>query len=375
MLTFIAFIFVFGILVFVHELGHFLMARKLGVRVEEFGFGFPPKIWSKEKKGTRYSINLIPLGGFVKLYGENGEGAGEKDSYISKKKYEKILILLSGVFMNFMLTVLLLSVLYSIGFKGFIPGMEKHKGVKNTQKIEILEVEKGTPAALVLKEGDIVKAIEGEQIYLDTELFQKINDITKNNPEKEIKLTIQRDGVEEDKILKTYSTEVESRGKKVPVRRIGVILETKGELKAPVYIAPVAAFGESFRLAKFTFFGILDFFTKIITRFTISEGVVGPAGIVSMVGGAAKAGFVPLLQFMSILSLSLAVINILPIPALDGGHIFIILIEKIKGKDLSHDSKNIVQLIGFVSLILLMVLVTIRDITGISALDYLRRIF
>ena len=140
-------------------------------------------------------------------------------------------------------------------------------------------------------------------------------------------------------------------------------------------MAPVAATSESARLTYLTLAGVLDFFSKIITRFSLSEGVVGPVALVGMVGGAAQAGIIVLLQFIVILSLSLAVINIMPIPALDGGHILILLIEKIKGRDLSHEAKNLVQFIGFASLIVLVLFITVRDLTGFTLLEYLKRVF
>ncbi|PIZ00445.1 hypothetical protein COY62_02585 [bacterium (Candidatus Howlettbacteria) CG_4_10_14_0_8_um_filter_40_9] len=375
MLTLFSFIIVFGILVFAHELGHFLAARKLGVRVEEFGFGFPPRIWSKEKRETLYSVNLIPLGGFVKLYGEQGEDEKNLESYSAKTKLQKALILVSGVTMNFLLTAFILTIIYSIGFQTFILGMENHKGVINTQEVVIEKVEEKTPAAEVLRQGDIVKKVDNEPIFLDSDIFVKINEKTKQSPEQPVTITIVRDGKEESKILKTYEIEAEVKGQKMKVRRIGVGLETRGGIRVPVYFAPFVAISETARLAGLTLLGILSFFGQIATRLTISENVVGPAKIVTMVGGAAEAGIMPLMQFMAILSISLAVINIMPIPALDGGHLLIILVEKIRRKDLSHDAKNMVQFVGFGALLLLMVLITFRDLAGVSVLEYIKRVF
>lgn len=375
MLTFLAFLIVFGVLVFVHELGHFLAARRIGVMVEEFGFGFPPHLWSRKKGDTLYSINAIPLGGFVKLYGEHGEKADDVRSFASKTKIQKVFVLVSGVLMNLFLAFWILFLLYLFGFKPTILGMKKYRGIKNDLRIEIIKVEENTPASESLKVGDIVKKIEGEDIYVDVELFMRLNEFTKNNPEKEVNLTIIREGREEIKKLKTYETEIEGRNGKIKARRVGVVLETKGSIRAPIYLAPFVAFLEIFRLGSNTFVGIVDFFKKIFTRLIISDNVIGPVGIVTMIGGVAKLGLEPLLQFVAILSASLAIINIMPIPALDGGHLLILFVEKIKRKDLSLEAKSVVQFLGFAFIIMIIIIITIRDLTGISVLEYIKNIF
>lgn len=375
MLTFFAFIIVFGILVFVHELGHFLMARKFGVRVEEFGFGFPPRLWSKKKRDTLYSVNLIPLGGFVRLFGEQGENENNHESYASKSKLQKILILVSGVSMNFLLAVFLLTIAYGVGMETKIPGMENHKGVVNEQKITIVEVEKDTPASAVLQVGDVITEVEGHKISVSEEVFMRINEALKEDAEKPVRLAVLRDGKTFNEELKTYEAEIDIKNEKRKIRRIGVGLETVGKLRAPLYLAPIVALSETIRLTQLTFVGILFFFGSIISSLTISEGVVGPAEIVALTGGFARAGLMPLIQFMAMLSVSLAVINIMPIPALDGGHVLILIVEKIRRRDLSHDAKNMVQFVGFGMLLLLMIVITIRDLTGISVLEYIKKLF
>lgn len=375
MITFLAFIGVFGILIFVHELGHFLMARRFGVKVLEFGFGFPPRIWSKKKGDTLYTVNLVPIGGFVRMHGEHGEDKKNKESFASKTKFQRGLILIAGVFMNLLLAYTLLTILYAIGMNSMIPGSEKHIGVKNDQRVVITGVEEGSPAAEALKEGDIISKIEGEEVFQHIAVSALINEVLENDKEKPVNITITRDGTESVKELKTYESEIESNGEKVSVQKIGVSLQTEGKIRAPFYLAPVAAFSETIRLTKFTTLGIIDFFGTIITKFKISEGVVGPAGIVSIAGDLAKVGIIPLMQFMIFLSISLAVLNIMPIPALDGGHLLILLVEKVKGKDLSHEAKSMVQFIGFGVLVALMVTLTIRDLTGVSILESIKGLF
>lgn len=375
MITFLAFVAVFGLLIFVHELGHFLMARRLGVKVEEFAFGFPPRIWSRKKGDTIYSINLIPIGGFVRMQGEHGEDEDNKTSFASKTKFQKSLILVAGVVMNFLLAVFLLTLIYGIGFRSVFPGMENHIGVINTQKVVVKEVNEDTPANDKLKEGDIITKIDDVNVKYHAEVFVNINELTKEDQDKPLKFTILRDGEEIVEEISTYEDEIDANGEMIKVRMIGVVVETEGNIRTPFYLAPVAGLSEAIRLTGFAFQGMIDFFGTIVSKFAISENVGGPVAIVSATGVFARAGIMPLIQFAAFLSVSLAVLNIIPIPALDGGHILILLVEKVKGKDLSHEMKNMVQFIGFGLLIVLMVVITIRDITGVSVFESIKNLF
>jgi len=364
-MTVLIFILVLGILVSVHELGHFLAARNRGVKVEEFAFGFPPRIWSKKKGDTNYSINLIPLGGYVKLFGEHDEDSKDPRSFASKSKLEQTFILLSGVAMNFLLTVFLLTILYIFGVKSLIPGMEKHKGVQNNQEVKIIKVEKNTPAEKEgLKEGDIIKKVDGKQVFNDIEVLNVINKKIFKKPDEKIVFEIKRGDETFTKDIETYEAKIKDGNREVTVRRIGIKeLRSIGEVKAPFYLAPFIAFSESIRLAKITFVGTIDFFGNIFTKFALKDDVVGPIGIAKLTGTFMEFGLAALVQFVAILSITLAVVNILPIPAMDGGHIFILLLEKIFGRDFSAQSKGMVAIVGLLMLLLLFIIISVKDLS------------
>ncbi|MCL4387128.1 MAG: M50 family metallopeptidase [Patescibacteria group bacterium] len=374
MITLLAFIFVLSLVVFVHELGHFLTAKAKGVAVQEFGFGIPPRIWSKKVGETVYSINFFPIGGFCKFLDDEGKHNHPR-SFNSKSKKERILIASAGPIMNLFLAILILTLLYTVGFKtNLIPGMGDHAGVVNTQKIRIIGVDKNSPAEKEgLKEGDIINKIGGQKVSVDTEVLAKINELTTKNPDEKIGIEIERDSKTSVKNIQTFEDRIKgSNNKEITVRRVGITLETLGEAKAPFYLAPYIATTETFRLMGLTFVGVLDFFGKLLTKFSLSENATSFVGIAGMAGASAKMGVLPLLQFSAILSISLAVLNIMPIPALDGGHIFIMVLEKIARRDFSMKAKNIIQLTGFGLLLLLMIILTIRDL---SLVDLLKRIF
>lgn len=352
MITLISFLLVFGFLVFVHEFGHYIVAKRAGIKIEEFAFGFFVPIYTWKKNGVKYSINLIPIGGYVKMLGEEGGHEDNPQSFSYQSFSKKAQILSAGVIMNIFLCILILSFGYGIGMKSLIPGMWDHPGVVNTQKVKILEVNKNSPADKAgLKPNDKILEVNEEKIFLDFEFATFVAD--KEN--QTVNLLIERDGKKEN--IKLIPTLNEDEKRAV----IGVIIETEGKIRSPWYLAPIAGFLETLRLAKLTVIGIFNFFATLFTRFSIGEEVVGPAGIFAVTGMFAKLGFFYLLQFVAILSLSLGLVNILPIPALDGGHILIFGIERLAGKKLSLEIRAFINTLGFAFLILLVILVTVKD--------------
>lgn len=370
MLTFLAFIFIFSLVVFVHELGHFIAAKKLGVEVKTFAFGFPPKIWSKKIGETRYSINALPLGGYVSLRGENEAELSEEEllkesenkrSMLSKTPKELFLIFVAGVLMNFFLAVFLLWICFMIGTQAIYSGMWEHKGVVNNQKVVITEIEKDSPAEKVgLLSGDIIKKVDGKEVYLSDEVLSIIYPKVKDNIAT-ANITIERNGELQEKTISTYKSKIISGNKEVEVSRVGIELQTQGVMKANPIYALGAAISETGKISRLTFFAITDLFRQLLVKFEISQDVTGPIGIVIATSYFAHMGFVSLLQFTAILSLSLAVFNILPIPALDGGHIAFTFIEMVTRRKFSLKTKNLIQVTGFSLLILLMITVTVKD--------------
>lgn len=358
-------VFVFALITFVHEFGHFIAAKKSGVRVDEFAFGFPPTLWSKKKGDTKYAINLIPLGGYVKIHGDDGSEPDDPTSYAGKPAYIKIIILLAGVFLNLVLAWFILFGSYLFGMQPILPEMANHKGVVNNMKVVVEGVEKDTPAEKEgLQKGDIIKKVDGKEMKESTELIlyiQDKSDQAKGQPIS-VNVTMERNGQSFEKTITTYKSKQKSGNKDVEINRLGVVLENSGKISASPLVAARAAFQELGRMMYLTVKGVIDLFEKLIMSFQISENIAGPIGIFVITGTFAQLGFSALLQFAAVLSVAVGIFNIIPIPGLDGGHTLIVLIETIARRKFSNKTKNIVQFAGFGALILLMVIVTFKDI-------------
>jgi len=362
--SFLTFLIVFGILVFVHELGHFLAARFFGVRVDEFAFGFPPRIWAKKKGNTQYAINLIPIGGYVKLWGEEGEGSkDQKDNYLSKKPWQKIVILGSGVLMNFLLAYFLLVLFFTIGGKPLIPGMADHPKVINTQRVQVNDVTSGSPAEKSeIRPGDVIVEIDDKKVYTNAEVFLTIQSKAQKEEDPNYKIMVERDGRILEKSVGIFTEEIEENGKKNKYFRIGIGMEETGKVQALWYNAPIVAVSELARIVKLTLEGLGGFFGTLFSELRLDENVGGPVSIYMVTGMAAEIGFAAVVQVIIILSTTLAVINIMPFPALDGGHILLLVIEKIKGREVSQKVKNALNSVGFFLLITLIIAVTFKDV-------------
>ncbi len=368
--TIIIFLVVLSLLVFVHEFGHFMVARKNGVKAEEFGFGFPPRVWGiyknqddkwqqvrgkkevKNAKSTIYSINAIPLGGFVKIKGEGGQNKEDKDSFAGKPIWRRALILVAGVVMNVVLAAVLISVGYMIGFPDSTGNLPTSAKVSEKQ-VQIVQVVEGSAANQAnIKAGDTVKSINGEEIDSETEL----QEIIKENGGEEIDMVIKR----QDKIMNlSLSPDVSDEGQ----GRLGVAILGTGIVKYPFFQAIWQGFKATFILLGAIFVAFFELIRNLIVGAPINAEVAGPVGIADMTGSYARMGVSYLLQFTALLSLNLAVINILPFPALDGGRLLFLAIEKIKGSPVKQEVENVVHNLGFILLMLLVLIVTFKDIT------------
>lgn len=351
MQTFLAFIFVFTILVLVHELGHFLAAKLMGVGVKEFAFGFPPRLYSKKVGSTNYILNLLPIGGYVQLIGEHGEDAKLKDSLVNKKPWQKAVIFGSGVAMNFLLAWFVLTIFYMVGGKAIISGMEKYPGIENTQRAQVATILKDSAAQKAgIQEGDIVTSVNGINVANSEEVIISVMDSGQK-----LKLGLEHEGQKIEK-------EVEVTGKQGDSARLGIGLETVGKIRAPFYLAPYIAVKETSRLTVMTVKEFGKFLSLALRTGEISDSVGGPVAIVKVTGVAASMGFAPLMQLLIMLSVSLGVVNILPFPALDGGHILFLGIEKVLGRELPTKFKEAVNKAGFALLLLLIVWITFKDL-------------
>ncbi|MEI6266894.1 MAG: site-2 protease family protein [bacterium] len=379
-ITILALIFVFGLLVFVHELGHFVAAKLVGVEVKTFAFGFPPRIWSKKYKDTVYAINALPLGGYCTLRGQDEENLTASEavkeqanpkSLASKKPIEVLFILVAGVFMNIMLAIFLLYICYLVGFQPILPDMQNYSNITDSRQVLITGVEKDAPAEKQgLKSGDIIIKVDGIKVANMQEVITLIQKVSDGN--KSVSLLVLRANKEQKLNISTYQSKVNSGGKEINVQRIGITLENVGVIRGNIFSSLVAATSQVFKSIGMTFMAIIDLFKNLVLRFQVSDNISGPVGIVVVTNYFASMGFMYVLQFAAILSISLAVFNILPIPGLDGGHILLTLIEVIRGKKIDSRKKNIISLAGFGVLILLIIIITVKDLFTFNIIGMLK---
>lgn len=371
-LTLIIFAFVLGLLVFVHEFGHFIVARKNGVKAEEFGFGFPPRAiglvktddgWKavfrakptdKNFKNTIYSLNWIPLGGFVKIKGEMGEDAGDNDSFVRKKIWQRALILFAGVAMNVVAAAIFLAIGFGIGMpQALDDGVSKFARVRDAE-IQIINVVDGTPAEKSgIEPGDIMVSIDGRE-------FEKMSALGEYVGGKEniaTKVIIKRG----EEILE--KTVIPQKIEEYKVIGYGIGMVKVGVVSYPWYIAPWEGTKETFFYIKeiLRAFGLL--MKDLVMGDKISVDLSGPVGIAVLTGKVARLGVIYLLQFVALLSVNLAIINFLPFPALDGGRLLFLFIEWLRGKPVNQRVENLIHNTGFTLLLILIVLITYRDFT------------
>jgi len=353
-LTIIVFILVIGILVTVHEFGHFVVAKLSGVKVEEFAFGFPPKLWSKKKGETRYIINLLPIGGYVKMLGEE-ENIKDKRSYSTQPTKKKVAIIVAGVVMNLVLAWVLLAIGFAVGMSPLISSPDSIHGQRLKTSIIIAETKKDSPAEKAgLKQGDEIKGFEvdGQNIVLGQ--GSELTNFTKSHKGETITINYLRDG-------STLSAQVILSDDET--QPLGVASIDNSIIRVEWYRAPVVAAVETAKIFKLTFSFIGSLFQGIFTKGQVSGDVGGPIAIYVYTGMAVKLGVMAVLQFVALLSVNLALVNILPLPALDGGKILFIVLRRIMGKHFMQEKiENIIHTVGFALLIGLMILLTIKDI-------------
>ena len=423
--TIILFLLILGIIVFFHELGHFFMAKLYGVKVDEFGLGFPPRafgvqkiksertekisseeninvevfdtmendgtetveevitdkirevdkvrsvekwrwIFGKEKtdkeleskneenEGTIYSINWIPLGGFVKIEGEDGEDKSNPKSFASRSISERFQILSAGVVMNFFLAFAIFSAIFLLGFPQDISGANPSviKDAKDT-KVQISEIKENSPAFVMgLMTGDAIEKAGDTNI----ESIEDLQNYTKENIGKTVVLKIKRGKENFSKEIIPREEYPEDEGP------MGVTLVQT----AVISYSPLAAVKQGYEytvhLTMFIILAFAEIIWSLVTTGKTAAEVSGPIGIAVMTQQAAAMGFVTVLNFMAIISVNLAIINVLPFPALDGGRLLFLVVEKIKGSPMNQEWEAKVNNVGFALLMFLMVVVTFKDL-------------
>ncbi|MCA9364482.1 MAG: RIP metalloprotease RseP [Candidatus Moranbacteria bacterium] len=384
--TIILFILVLGILIFVHEMGHFITAKRNGVGAYEFGFGFPPRaigivkddktrkwrivIGSKEHytgKNTLYSLNWIPLGGFVRIKGEEGGHENEKDSFSAQSAWVRVKILAAGVVMNFVLAWVLISIVMFVGAPQPVdPGTMD----KDDVHVQVQAMTPDAPGATMgLKVGDeIVKGCAEKKCQKISNVEDLQNFVAKNKGD-EISLTITRGSIEE---TLTTTPRVYYPSDQGP---LGVSLVEVSFISYPWYEAIARGAGAVINIT-LTILGALGaLIASLFTKASVSADLAGPVGIAVLTRQVADLGFVYLMQFTAILSINLGIINILPIPALDGGRILFVLIEKIKGSPVSKKMEQRMHAAGFMLLIGLMLFVTVWDFLRFNIVEKIGNLF
>lgn len=351
MLTFILFIALLSVLVLVHEYGHFWTARKMGMNVEEFGIGFPPRAFKIKRNGTIYSINWLPLGGFVKIKGEDGSQRNDPDSFASKKPGPRLLVLSAGVLMNYALAIVLLSIGFMIGLPQSIDGTAGAE--VRDRKVQIVQVLPGSPAEKSgVSIGDEVVSFNGEAIMDSAQLVG----LAGGSVGQTAAFVFKRGEEVINKDIEIVVLEETGKG------GIGVGLLATGVISYPPHIAIAKGVTSTVKLSGQMFSGFYNIIKNLVTGKGAGAQVSGPIGIAVMTGEVAKLGFSYLIQFAALLSINLAVLNFLPFPALDGGRALFVIIEKIRNKPVSQKIESIFHAVGFALLMLLIIVVTFKDI-------------
>ena len=380
-LTILIFIVILGLLVFVHEAGHFLVAIWNGIKAEEFGFGFPPRafgfykddvsgkyrfIWGNgdvESRNTVFSMNWLPLGGFVRIKGEDGANH-DPDSFAGKSAWIRVKVLGAGVFMNFIFAWFLVSLVLMIGFPQVIDATNRAQYPDT--KIYITNVLPNTPAAQMgIMAGDQVVSLNGIAVTGLEQVSASIKE---------------KQGVE-------MTMEVDRLGKRLFLKGVPRVNhpENEGALgigfteTAIVKLGFFQAFYEgalnTCEMTKQILLALGRMVGMLFGGDKVAVDVAGPVGLFYMTKQMSDLGFVYLLQFAAIFSINLGIVNILPFPALDGGRIFFILLEKLKGRPVTQKVEMALHQIGFLLLLLLMAIITVRDFSQFKLLEKLSHFF
>ncbi len=345
-------IIIFGVLVLSHEWGHFMAARRNGVEVEEFGFGFPPRILGKKFGSTLYSVNLLPLGGFVRLKGEDSSDRGP-GTFGSATFPVKLKILLAGVGMNALLAYLILLWLCATGLPPVLDNQFTigHPTYAQAREVMVADVGASTPADKAgIKRGDFLLAANGTPLVVESDL----TNFTRANAGKEVTLSISHNGVKRDTTITLRPPELKSGF-------LGVTPIVTYKLQYGWW-SPVEALGLTLQIAWATVLAFVGLIGGLFAHGRIADNVTGPVGITVVLGALVQLGLPYVLLMVAQISLSLAVVNVLPLPALDGGRFALIAWTKVTGRKLSVARESQIHTVGFVALLGLMVVVTFLDI-------------
>ncbi len=358
-MSILIFIFILVVLIVGHEFGHFVVAKLSGMRVPEFGIGFPPKLWGKKIGDTEYTINALPFGGFVKIVGEDSnEHSADPAAFSNRPKILQAATLVAGPFSNIILAFLFSTIAFMAGVPAVLESSENTEHLENP-RVLIVEVLQKSPAAEAgLKAGDHVLSISTEgtthEITGPEEISSLVGGVTSS-----VTLAVLRGS---EKL--TFEITPESGiVKDAPERTaIGVASALVGTMRLPFFEAVGRGFTDTVENAQKVFFGLIALIASAATLTADVSSVSGPVGIASIAGEAFSFGWGSVFAFAAIISINLGVLNLLPFPALDGGRLLFVAIETVIRKPIHHTVANTLNLVGFALLILLMLAVTAQDI-------------
>ena len=362
------FLLILSVLVLGHEFGHYAAARLMGVKAEEFGYGFPPRAigfvrkagkWIRVKRtdeskytNTIWSLNWLPLGGFVRLKGEQGEDANATDSFMSKGALPRLFILAAGVMMNWLIAIVIFTVGFAIGVPAQTGDVPAGAQVRD-QKIQITEVLPGSAGQKAgLRVGDFLLAINA----VSTTNVAVAQTALKTDSVQPIQLTIEQDKQQRQVTVEpAYLEELKRPG-------VGIAMTDTGIVRLPLHKAFYEGVMITGHYTKVIFVSFGSLIRDIFVRHHVSADVSGPVGIAVMTGKVVDQGVWPLAQFAALLSINLAIVNFLPIPALDGGRALFVVIETLRRRKNNVKIETVFHQIGFLALITLVLVITIHDL-------------
>ena len=358
-MSIILFLLVLFVLILVHEWGHFIVAKKTGMRVDEFAIGFPPKLFSIKKGETEYSFNALPIGGFVRIFGENLDTAkdtlDQPRSFAARPKWAQALVLVAGVTMNVIFAWFLFALTFMIG----VPTAVDEAVATSESVLYINGILPGGPLSGVLPAGAEVLSLASAEETLTKPVPSTFTAFVQKYGAEELTLTYSFKGEEKTVAVKPVAGLISSEPERVAVGVSLALVEDVKQSFGDALISASVATAIGLRDITVGLFKLIADSVRGVADFT---QVAGPVGIVGMVGDAASFGFTSLLTFTALISLNLAVINMLPIPALDGGRLLFVAIEAVTRRPINPIWAGRVNLVGFALLMILMVVVTWNDI-------------
>lgn len=363
-MSIILFIIILVVLIVGHEFGHLIVAKASGMKVPEFGIGFPPRLWGKKFGETEYTVNAIPFGGFVKIEGEDiaeGEKAGgDPTSFSNRPKYAQAATLFAGPFMNILIALVLSSSAFMLGVPAAIEGGFDPVYISDVG-VAVVEVIPDSPAAKAgIEAGDRIVSLETESGRSIDPLTPEAVSTAIATSEGPVTLSLLRSG---NPVSLTLSPEKGLVPEEPDRQAIGIASAAVGTLKLPLFEAIKAGFRQTLQDTWSVLTGITLLIGQAFTFSADLSGVAGPVGIANLVGSAATFGLGSILSFAALISVNLGVINLFPFPALDGGRLALLFVEAVSGRRVPAKVANGLNAVGFALLIALMVAVTIHDVS------------